>query len=75
MEKPQIQSHEYFDLIPVLDWMEETVQGFNKDQFWSYACELHGFSNDTFYSFLDNEEHPMLKMVFERFGCSFYICW
>ena len=75
MTKPVIQTHEYFDLFPVLDWMQENVQGFDRDQFESYACELEGFSNDTFYTFLDNETHPMLKMMFEHFGYSFYICW
>lgn len=75
MGKPQIEVHEYYDFLPVLDWMTKNVIGFDKDVFWSWACELPGFSNDTFFTFLDDETHPMAKMLFEQFGHSFYICW
>lgn len=75
MERPKLETHEYYDFLPVLDWMDENVEEFDKDEFWDYACELHGFGNDTFFTFLDTEKHPMAILLFENFGYSFLICW
>jgi hypothetical protein len=74
-EKPAIQTHEYVDVMECLDWLNKNVPAFDGEAFWDWACNLDGWTNDSFFTFLDTEEHPLLEIWKEHFPVNLYLCW